>query len=131
LAYYRLIGFRPERLDFRLHLRDDLASWGADHCGVALPLTGITLDPQFAHEVPGLLALNKTLARQVAPGLVCLGYKPLELKQRLRLPLLFPLYACCDLYGLTGALAIGREALLLDTVIHSRGLACGGQAVIV
>lgn len=131
IAFYRLAGFRAERLDFRLYLEHEIASWGAERCGVALPLSGITLDPEFARELPNPIALNKALARQTVPALICLGYAPLALKQRLRLPFLFKLYPFRSRDGLSGSLAIGREALLLDVAIHARRLECGGGSIIV
>jgi hypothetical protein len=126
LAFFRLCGWREEREDFRLILDRDLMGWGADRFGKALALKGFHLDATL----PGLPDLNHRLCRRALPTLLCVGYHPLELKRRLRLPLLFALYSFQSRDGVEGCVAFGREALLLDARLRHTSLNLGGGAMI-
>lgn len=130
IAFFRLHGFRTERTNYTVKLQSDLESWSAERFGVATVLRGITVDTEFAHEVPGLNGINRRLEKLPLPALVCAGHHPLDLKRRLRLPLLFPLYAFASRDGVTGAIAFGREALLMEVALKHRGIDCGGQSII-
>jgi hypothetical protein len=57
---------------------------------------------------------------------VCLHH-PLQLKRRLRLPLLFPVHVFVSLDGMEGAIVFGREALLLHTALKQSRLNCSGS----
>lgn len=130
LAFFRLHGFRAERTQYWIELQQDLIDWSADRFGVATVLTGVTIDTMFTHEIPALNAINRTLEKQKVPALVCAGHNPFDLKRRLRLPLLFALYELHSRDGLTGTIAFGREALLLDVALKYRQIDCGGQSII-
>ena len=130
LAFFRLHGFRAERTQYWIELQQDLIDWSADRFGVATVLTGVTLDTMFTQEIPALNAINRTLEKQKVPALVCAGHNPFDLKRRLRLPLLFALYELRSRDGLTGTIAFGREALLLDVALKYRQIDCGGQSII-
>jgi hypothetical protein len=127
LAFYRLRGWREEREDFRIVLDRDVRGWGAERFGAAQALKGFKLLAQ----VPGISAINNRLSRREVPALLCLGYHPLELKRRLRLPLLFGLHAFESRDGVRGCVAFGREALLLEARLTYSQLDCGGGAMIV
>lgn len=130
IGYFRLRGFLPERTDFRIGIEQDLAGWSAERFGVAIALQGITIEEIGANSIPGLNAINRRLQRQKLPALLCLGQThPLEWKRRLRLPMLFPLFAFQSRDGLEGTVAFGREALLLDTALRHKGIDCGGGAI--
>jgi CRISPR-associated endonuclease/helicase Cas3 len=126
VAFFRLFGWREERQNYQLVLDCDISGWGADRFGQAMLLRGWQLDAS----VPGLATLNNHLSRRKLPSLLCVGYHPLELKRRLRLPLLFAVYEFKSRDLISGCVAFGREALLLDTRLRYSQLKCGGGAVI-
>lgn len=130
LAYFYLRGFRAERTRYWVMINDDLASWGTDRFGVAKVMQGFTLESEFAYEIPGLNAINNTLACLRLPALICAGNSPFDLKRGLRLPMLFPLYELRSRDGVSGSVVFGREALLLDVALQYRGINCGGGAMI-
>lgn len=128
IGFFRVKGFLPERTNYVIEVEHDLMAWSAERFGVAMVLQGVTID---ASNVPGLNDINKRLRQMKLPALLCLGAKhPLELKRRLRLPLLFPIYPFTSQDGLQGLIAFGREALLLDVALRRAGIDCGGGAVI-
>jgi len=130
IGFLRVRGFRAERTNYRIQIERDLMGWGADRFGVATVLTGVTVESD--EFVPGLNAINRKLERSQLPALLCLGQQhPLEWKRRLRLPMLFPLFAFTSRDGLCGTIAFGREALLLDVTLRHRGIDCGGGAIFV
>jgi len=129
LAYFRLRGFRTERTRYWVMVDDDLTGWGEDRFGVVTVHQGITVETEFAHEIPGLNTINQQLEQERLPALICAGNHPLDLKRKLRLPLLFPLYELRSRDGVTGSIAFGREALLLDVALQYRGIHCGGGAI--
>lgn len=111
LAFFRLRGWRTERENYRLVLDQDIGDWSGERFEQATLLTHWRLDA----DVPELNALNNRLSRRKLPCLLCKGIHPLELKRRLRLPLLFAVYGFASRDGLEGTVGFGREALLLDT----------------
>ncbi|MCS6995278.1 MAG: hypothetical protein NZP74_15785, partial [Anaerolineales bacterium] len=92
-----------------------------------LACTGFSLDADF----PGRMEVNRRLRQRAISALFCAGKKPLELKRRLNLPLLFPLYEFESDDGIRGTLAVGRAALLLDARLRFHPLDCGGGAIFV
>lgn len=130
IAFFRLRGFRAERTNYTVKIQSDLEGWSVERFGVAMVVRGVTVDTEFAHEVPGLNRINRRLEKLPLPTLVCAGHHPLDLKRRLRLPLLFPLYAFASRDGVTGTIAFGREALLMEVALKYRGIDCGGQSII-
>lgn len=116
-----------EYQQFVFHFHGDMSSWGADRYGKALACTGFSLDADF----PGRMEVNRRLRQRAIPALFCAGKKPLELKRRLNLPLLFPLYEFDSDDGIKGTLAVGRAALLLDARLRFHPLDCGGGAIFV
>ncbi len=126
LAFFRMYGWRDEREEYRLVLDRDIRSWGADRFGKAVVLKGFKLDAS----TPGLMDLNNRLCRRELPALLCLGYHPLELKRRLRLPLLFAVYAFESRDGVGGCVTFGREALMLEARLQHTRLNCGTGPII-
>jgi len=128
IAFFRLFGFLEERTNFKVKLQRDVLTWGAERFGVAKVIKGITVD---ADGIPGRNAINRSLQRRELPALICLGAEnhPLEIKRRLRLPLLFPIYEFESRDGLIGCIAFGREALLLDVALKYRNMDTGGSAI--
>jgi len=125
LGFFRLRGWREEWNDYRLHLQQDISGWGADKFGQAIVLKGVKLD------AANMTAVNKRLKRRRLPATLCLAYQhPLELKRKLYLPLLFPVYPFTSQDGVSGCVTFGREALLLYTRLKRRQLDCGGGALI-
>lgn len=122
LAFFRLHGWSDEREDFSVFLDHDLLGWGTDRFGRALVLDGFQIDCRFQ-------SINRRLAQRKLPALLCAGWKPLDLKRRLRLPMLFPIYPFKSRDEITGSVVFGRQALLLHTRLEYSGLNCGGGAV--
>jgi CRISPR-associated endonuclease/helicase Cas3 len=129
IGFLRLYGFRPERTNYRIRLERDLMGWGTDRFGVATVVKGVTIEcDEF---ISGLNDINRRLEQRSIPALLCLGQEhPLEWKRRLRLPMLFPLFAFVSRDGLQGTIAFGREALLMDVALRHRSIDCGGGAII-
>lgn len=129
LAYYRLHGWTDERREVKLRLHQEIFNWGAEKWGQAIVLTGLRLDAR----IPGRDSLNRLLERRKIPATLCLAYPhPLELKRRLYLPLLFPLFPFVSLDEVEGCVAFGREALLLHTLlIRRKDIDCQGQSAFI
>jgi CRISPR-associated endonuclease/helicase Cas3 len=130
VAYFRLSGFLPERTRYSIKLKQNVADWDSTRFGSAQALQGIQLHADFPQSIPGYNAINHRLVQRKAPALICLQFHPLQLKRALRLPMLFPLYEFHSLDNLQGAIAFGREALLLHAALKQNRLDCGGTAVI-
>lgn len=128
VGFLRVRGFRPERTNYRIQIERDLMGWSADRFGVATVLKGVTVESD--EFVPGLNAINRKLERRSLPALLCLGEThPLDWKRRLQLPMLFPIFSFTSRDGLSGIVAFGREALLLDVTLRHRNIDCGGGAI--
>ncbi len=127
LAYYRLMGWRDERHETDLRLHQNIFEWGAEQWGQAVIVSGWRLD-SF---IPGKDKLNRILERRPLPATLCQAYRhPVELKRRLRLPLLFPIFQFTSLDDVSGCVAFGREALLLHTLlIRRKDIDCTGESV--
>jgi CRISPR-associated endonuclease/helicase Cas3 len=132
LAFFRLTGFASERSNFRIKLQHEIGEWGDHLFGVARVLNGIAIEHDLPQSVPGLNAINQRLRQRSLPALLCRGFShPLELKRRLRLPMLFPIYPFTSRDRLDGVIAFGREALLLDVALKYSGIQCSGDAAII
>jgi len=126
LGFFYLRSVREtERLVFRVDL--DLGGWGEDQYGKALPCKGFSLDADF----PERTEINRRLRQRTFPALFCAGREPQEIKRRLNLPLLFPLYAFESRDNISGTVAFGRAALLLDAHLRFHPMKCGGGAIFV
>jgi len=130
VAYFRLRGYLPERTRYSIKLKQNVADWDSTRFGVAQVLQGIQLHADFPQSIPNYNGINRRLVQRKVPALICLQYHPLQLKRALRLPMLFPLYEFHSMDNLQGAIAFGREALLLHTALKQNRLDCGGTAVI-
>jgi CRISPR-associated endonuclease/helicase Cas3 len=126
LGFFRL-GAPRDFQRFVFHFHDDMSSWGSEQFGKAIARAGFSLDADF----PGQAEINRRLRRRTLPALFCAGKKPSELKRRLNLPLLFPLYEFESDDGISGTLALGRAALLLDARLRFHPLDCGGGAIFI
>lgn len=126
LGFFRL-GTPREFQKFVFHFHGDMGGWGEEQFGKALPRQGFSLDADF----PGQTEINRRLRKRTLPALLCAGKKPLEMRRRLNLPLLFPLYEFESDDGINGTLAFGRAALLLDARLRFHPMNCGGGVVIV
>jgi CRISPR-associated endonuclease/helicase Cas3 len=131
LAFFQLQGFLPERTAYRVKVQHDLLDWGAERFGRASLLDGITIETDFSGSVPGLTTINQRLRRRQLPTLLCLGKHPQELKRRLRLPLLLPLYPFNSRDGLSGTIVFGRPALLLEVALRYSGIDCSSGAAMI
>jgi len=126
LGFFSLYGTQ-EYQKFVFKLDKDLLYWGAEQYGKAQVLNGFKLDASF----PGLIEINNRLSRREMPALLCAGMNPLEMKRRLSLPMLFPLYEFGSRDGVSGTVAFGRTALMLDSRLRYHPMNCGGGALIV
>jgi CRISPR-associated endonuclease/helicase Cas3 len=123
-AYFRVVGVRPTRHEIRVLYKQDIADWGPEEFGVAQVIDHIEID---ADSVPELPRLNHGLRRRKVVALLCLMH-PVELARRLRLPWPFPLYHFKSLDELSGSIAFGRQALLLEVALQGRpDIRCGGD----
>ncbi len=127
LAFFRLRGWRERREDQHVMLDADVREWGAHELGRAVARQGFMINAA----VPGLSSLNNRLARRKVPAAICLGHHPVELKRRLRLPLLFGLHVLVSRDGAEGCVAFDRDALLLEVRLRETGFDSGGGAIIV
>lgn len=126
LGFFRLKGISEyEKITFWLGC--DLLHWGAEEYGKAKVMKGLNLDAC----VPGINEINRRLSRRAIPALLCVGMKPLEMKRRLGLPILFPLYDFESQDGVSGTVAFGRTALMLDSRLLYLPLRCGGEVFII
>lgn len=130
VAFFRLLGFRPEREQFRVKLKQDIADWGSDRLGVVQLLNGVQLHSESPQSIPNYNLLNRRLALRHVPAVLCLRFHPLELKRRLRLPMLFAVHEFESRDGLRGSIAFDRAALLLHTALKQQRIDCGGNALI-
>lgn len=125
LGYFRLLGWQAERSDYQLFLQQKIGSWGSHKFGQAIVLKGLEIDALGMNEV------NRRLRQRHLPATLCLAFQhPLELKRKLYLPLLFPIYSFTSRDGVAGCITFGREALLLHTRLKSRHINCGGGVII-
>ncbi len=113
--------FQPPVFSFNA----DMLGWGAENFGQAITRKGFALDADF----PGQGEINRKLQGKDLPTLFCAGSNPFELKRRLNLPLLFPLYTFVSRDNISGTVAFGRAALLLDARLRFHPLNCGGGAI--
>jgi len=126
LGFFRLNGIGDfQKILFALD--KDLGYWNAEQYGKAQVLKGFRLDANF----PGAAEINNRFNRREMSTLLCAGMKPLEMKKRLSLPMLFPLYEFVSRDGVNGTVAFGRTALMLDSRLRYSPIRCGGGAVIV
>jgi CRISPR-associated endonuclease/helicase Cas3 len=126
LGFFRRYGISEERQDFHFFLDVDLQYWSAAQFGKACRLRRFRLDAAF----PGSNEINQRLERRELPALLCSGLKPLDIKRRLNLPLLFPLFEFTSRDNVSGTVAFGRTALMLDSRLFYHPMPCGGEAII-
>jgi CRISPR-associated endonuclease/helicase Cas3 len=115
LLYAKVHSYTPERENFVLGIKTDLI----EH-------------PEYLHQVqalkkfyikessqPWINEINKALRKL---RLVCVisDMPARDLKRRLWLPLLFPVYRLLDLYDSEYSVTFGKEALLLESLLFYR-----------
>ncbi|NCP87975.1 type I-D CRISPR-associated helicase Cas3' [bacterium] len=125
LGFFTLYG-PQEYQKFIFRLDKDLLYWGAEKYGIAQSVKGFRLDANF----PGLNEINNRLRRRELPALLCAGLHPLDIKRRLSLPLLFPLYEFESRDGVKGTVAFGRTALMLESRLLYQPFPVGGNTII-
>lgn len=124
IAYFRVLGVRPERNDVHVKFNEDIDNWESHEFGIAQVIRHIELD---AAQVPEFSRLNKALRRRNLVALLCL-LRPFELAQRLRLPFPFPIHRFISKDGCQGSIAFGRQALMLEVALCARpDIKCGGR----
>lgn len=128
LGFYRHTGWLEKRQEFCFFLDQDLSTWNSDQFGKALLLKGLRVE--FDPPIPGIHAVNDRLSLRHIPALICLGTEPLNLKQLLRLPMIFSLHPFKSRDGQTGCIAFGRQALLMETRLRDTSYTPGGTAFI-
>lgn len=126
LAFFHLIGVQSERQNCRFFLDKDLLYWSAEKFGKACALSGFRIEANF----PGSVEINNRLQRRALPALLCSGLHSMDVKRRLSLPLLFPLYEFTSRDEVTGTVAFGRTALMLHSRLLYHPMPCGGGAII-
>ncbi|MGH2509215.1 MAG: hypothetical protein ACRDHZ_17685, partial [Ktedonobacteraceae bacterium] len=113
--YLRVWEYVPERLALTLGLRHNLAE-NAQYLHQAL-----ILDDFFVREpsIVGLDKVNRSLKKLKLPCLIS-ALPRNELRQRLKLGGIFPIYLLRDGWGRDYSVAFGQEALLLDSLLFYR-----------
>lgn len=115
LLFFRVTRYLTERQHFTLGLKRDLCE-EEERLHQIQVLKGFYVKES---RQPWVDAVNKILKKQ---KLVCVisDRDPYELKRSLWLPLLFPVYRLSDLYDSEFAVAFGKEALLLESLLFYR-----------
>ncbi|AGY58205.1 distinct helicase family with a unique C-terminal domain including a metal-binding cysteine cluster [Gloeobacter kilaueensis JS1] len=115
LAFFRLIGYREERLNWKFVYSGDIDELLQK--STAQVVRGLEV---WQPENPDIREINKRLRQE---GLVCFVVERpvLEVRNRLRLPMHFQIYPLADERSLYDAnapcsIAFGQSALLLDTL---------------
>ena len=127
LGFFRLRGVGIERQNFKFFLDKDLLYWGAEKFGKAEAIKGFRLDANF----PGSTEINNRLQLREIPALLISEKHPLDVKRQLGLPLLFPLHEFASRDGVTGTVAFGRTALMLESRLLFNAMPTGGGAIVV
>ncbi|HEX2907197.1 MAG TPA: type I-D CRISPR-associated helicase Cas3' [Phototrophicaceae bacterium] len=127
LVAYRLHGWLPKARRLRLRLDQRIDDWPSDRFGTACVLRGFALD---APGVSGLITLNKTLETRELVTTLVRGYRPDDLRRRLKLGYQFELLEFASADGIEGSAAFAREALLLDSALRRSSLPAGGDLLI-
>jgi CRISPR-associated endonuclease/helicase Cas3 len=122
VAFFRLRGFAASRRALGVRLARPLEAWPPEKWGEPLVLQGIALD---ADGLPWLNALNRRLTRRHLVVTFCRAPAG-ELRRRLRVPPLLPLYDFLSSDGVTGAIAFARPALLFHTALRRARYDCSG-----
>jgi CRISPR-associated endonuclease/helicase Cas3 len=117
IAFFRLHSFLPERDDVIVNL-DHVRGFDWQSYGQAVVIAGVRVD---CARFPDLNQLNLMLARRSFAALLCPGKHPVEVQQWAYLPGMFPLHKFAG-NNLTGTIAFGREALILDSILRHKPL---------
>ena len=124
--YFRVLRVRPERRNVDVDFNQDIAEWGHEDFGVTQVVQGVEVN--VVPQVPELNRLNRGLRQRKLVALLCLLHSPAELARRLRLPWPFPIYRFVSRDKISGSIAFGRQALLLEVAIQGRpDIKCGGE----
>jgi CRISPR-associated endonuclease/helicase Cas3 len=123
LGFMQLTGYREERLDWRFSYGEDLAAIA--HAWRVVVLAGLQV---WQPENRWITEINRVLRSRAIVAYV-LPRSVLEVRQRLQLPMHFPIYPLVDPSSMHEktppyAIAIGQAALLIDTLaarLKSRG----------
>lgn len=115
LLYFRIFEYVPERMQLVLGLRDDLGAQ-SEIIHHALMMDGFFIDS------PGHTDLDRVNRKLRGQKLACIFSDMLrrEIKGKLSLGAMFPIYRLCDKTGSEYSVAFGQEALLLDSILHFR-----------
>jgi len=119
VTFFRLHSFLAERDNVMVNLDHARGvDWTPLSYDRALVMSGVRLE---CNEFPELNRLNSQLSRRSFVALLCVGKHPVEVQQAVYLPGQFPLHKFQG-NGLTGTIAFGRQALILDTKLHGKPL---------
>ncbi|MFN3763552.1 MAG: hypothetical protein ACK4WK_10180, partial [Anaerolineae bacterium] len=111
--YLKALAFHPERESLILRLNENLAE-SPELLGVVCVLSGFRIaEPRTSYALP---AVNEVLKRQEV--VCCISkFDRDELRRRLRLPPLFPLYRLQDQRGKEYSVAFGKAALMVEPLL--------------
>ena len=115
LLYFRVYKYVPERMQLVLGLRDDLGAQ-SEILHHALALDGFFIDS------PRHTDLDRVNRKLRGLKLACIfsDMPGREIKGKLSLGAMFPIYRLRDRTGSEYSVAFGQEALLLDSILHFR-----------
>ncbi len=114
LAAYELLGWRDDYREIRIRLDAELAE--EKICEV-IEQNRFSIDCQG---IPELQTLNDTLYPRLLVTFIILNVEPQRVRQLLQLGLQTDLFHFIENAGLTGTVAFGRDALLIDSVYRRR-----------
>lgn len=124
VAFFRWYGLEETRRDVLVRLPPAVTNWGSEKHHTAQVLPGVMFDCT-GHRF--LNTLNDQLLNMPVVGLLIPGYHPKQLRGEVYLTGHFALHSYQDDDGLTGTIAFGRQALLLDSVLRYRKLRSAGD----
>jgi hypothetical protein len=118
LLYLKVHSYVQERSSLQIGLNQNLLSTDASnqHLQRLLVLSGLYIQEP---RTEWMGSVNDALRRQKLTCIIS-SVKRLELKRKLQLSGVFPLYRLQDKLGSEYSIAFGQEALLLDSLLHFR-----------
>lgn len=117
IAFLQATNFFNQREPVTINLDQAIGiEWSPTDYGRALVIRGVRIDCSGFEE---LNRLNRQLLSRSFVSLIYPGIQPRDMQQTTYLPGNFPLYRF-EGNGLSGTIAFGRQALILDTVLRYR-----------
>jgi len=127
IGFFRLGSVRKEHQVIKFYLDKEVIYWGVEKLCRADVVKGFRLDAAF----PGSVEINDRIQQRDLPALLIREQHPLDVKRRLSLPILFPMYEFVSRDGVIGTVTFGRTALMLDSRLVHHPLCNEAGAIII